>query len=190
MCIYLYVKTHNITGLKYLGKTIAKDPHKYKGSGKYWQSHIKQHGYDVTTTILQECQTEDEVKYWGLYYSNLWNILTTRDTNDKKVWANLKVESGDGGSEKGRKLWRGTMPEYVKLKISATMKGRPAHNKGKHQIHKTHKPRTSISGLTYNRKHNTGSNGKLLNIPRPRVCCLLCKNEVDVANLSRYHKHI
>lgn len=39
--IYLYVKTHNITGLKYLGKTNNKDPHSYKGSGKYWILHCK-----------------------------------------------------------------------------------------------------------------------------------------------------
>jgi len=33
MTIYLYKKTHNQTGFKYLGKTNSKDPHKYKGSG-------------------------------------------------------------------------------------------------------------------------------------------------------------
>jgi hypothetical protein len=36
----LYVKTHNITGLKYFGKT-TNDPFKYKGSGKYWLDHLK-----------------------------------------------------------------------------------------------------------------------------------------------------
>ena len=43
---YLYVKTHRITGLKYLGKT-KQDPYKYRGSGVYWTSHIKKHGYLV-----------------------------------------------------------------------------------------------------------------------------------------------
>jgi hypothetical protein len=33
---YLYVKTHNITGLKYLGYTSRKNPHKYTGSGTRW----------------------------------------------------------------------------------------------------------------------------------------------------------
>lgn len=61
MTIYLYKKTHNKTGLQYLGKTKSKDPHKYKGSGVYWTSHIKKHGYDVTTEILRECSTMEEI---------------------------------------------------------------------------------------------------------------------------------
>lgn len=90
MTIYLYKKTHNKTGLQYLGKTSRKDPHKYKGSGKYWKRHIKKHGYDVSTEILRECQTNEEVKEWGLYYSNLWDIVESVN------WANFKPETGDG----------------------------------------------------------------------------------------------
>jgi len=45
--IYLYLKTHNITGLKYLGKT-TQEPHKYWGSGIDWLLHIKKYGYNVT----------------------------------------------------------------------------------------------------------------------------------------------
>jgi len=90
MTIYLYKKTHNKTGLQYLGKTV-QDPFTYKGSGRRWGSHINKHGYDVTTEILRECQTNEEVREWGLYYSNLWNVV-----EDRK-WANLKEESGDGG---------------------------------------------------------------------------------------------
>ena len=63
MSIYLYVKTHNITGLKYLGKTINPDPHSYKGSGTIWLRHIKKHGYDVTTEILKECSNNEEIKH-------------------------------------------------------------------------------------------------------------------------------
>ena len=62
MPIYLYVKTHNKTGLKYLGKTISKDPIKYKGSGLYWRNHITKHGYDVTTEIIKECRDDNELK--------------------------------------------------------------------------------------------------------------------------------
>lgn len=98
MTIYLYKKTHNVTGLKYLGKTISNNPHKYKGSGDYWIPHIKKHGYDVTTEILKECSSKEELKYWGLYYSELWDIVNDRDGNGNKIWANLKPESGDGGS--------------------------------------------------------------------------------------------
>jgi hypothetical protein len=95
MIIYLYIKTHNTTGLKYLGKTI-KNPQVYKGSGTYWIPHIKKHGYNVTTEILKECSTIEELKYWSLYYSELWDIVGARDISGKKIWANLKPEEGDG----------------------------------------------------------------------------------------------
>lgn len=93
MVIYLYKKTHNQTGLKYLGKTRHKNPHQYQGSGKYWRSHISKHGYDVNTEILKECSTNDEVREWGIYFSNLWNIVESDE------WANLTEETGDGGPE-------------------------------------------------------------------------------------------
>jgi hypothetical protein len=97
MIIYLYKKTHRITGLQYLGKTTSIDPHSYSGSGKYWKSHLKKHGFDYDTEILRECTTSDEVKQWGEYYSTLWNIVDDRNQFGHKTWANLKPESGDGG---------------------------------------------------------------------------------------------
>ena len=92
MTIYLYKKTHKITGLKYLGKTSEPNPHKYLGSGTYWMRHLKKHGDDVETEILKECSSNDEVKQWGLYYSELWNVVESSE------WANMKPEAGDGGA--------------------------------------------------------------------------------------------
>ena len=66
MTIYhLYIKTHNKTGLKYLGKT-SYDPFKYKGSGTYWKRHIKKHGDDVITEILGSYETKEMLKEAGL----------------------------------------------------------------------------------------------------------------------------
>lgn len=96
MNIYLYIKTHNKTGLKYLGKTVQKDPHKYPGSGKFWTNHLTKHGYDYTTEILRECQSNSELQEWGLYYSNLYDVVNAKDETGKKIWANLKPEYGDG----------------------------------------------------------------------------------------------
>jgi hypothetical protein len=91
MSIYtLYVKTHNKTGLKYLGFT-KLDPFTYKGSGKYWNSHLKVHGNDVTTAILFQSQSKSDIKPIGLQYSKLWNIVESTE------WANLKPEDGYGG---------------------------------------------------------------------------------------------
>lgn len=88
---YLYIKTHNKTGLKYLGQTKSKNPHKYKGSGKYWKLHLKKHGNDFTTTILLETTDKNKVREMGIYYSNEWDIVASNE------WANLKIECGDGG---------------------------------------------------------------------------------------------
>lgn len=115
MTIYLYVKTHNKTGLKYLGQTTSKTPHNYPGSGVYWKLHLKKHGTEHSTEILKECQTKEEVKEWGIYYSNLWNVV------ESKSWANLKIEQGDGGRQS----------EEVRKKISEAGKGRIPWNKGK-----------------------------------------------------------
>lgn len=107
MPIYLYIKTHNITGLKYLGKTTAKDPHKYSGSGLYWKRHLRDHGKNYITDILLMTESKKEIKEQGIYYSNLWNIVNSRDAYGNKLWANLKPEEGDGGETNGpyRPAW-------------------------------------------------------------------------------------
>jgi hypothetical protein len=76
MIIYLYVKTHRKTGLKYLGKTNSRYPHKYSGSGIYWTNHLKEHGYDVKTEILHECQTNEELHELD-YITAIYGILST-----------------------------------------------------------------------------------------------------------------
>ena len=90
---YLYVKIHNKTGLKYLGYTSNKNPHKYKGSGVRWRFHLAKHGNDYNTEILFRTESFEEIIYWGQYYSALWRIVSSDD------WANLKEEAGDGGRQ-------------------------------------------------------------------------------------------
>jgi hypothetical protein len=101
MTIYLYVKTHNKTGLKYLGKT-TKDPHTYLGSGVDWKLHLKEHGEEHSTEIIRECQSNQELNEWGRYYSNLWNVA------DSLEWANRIPETGGGGNhtEERKELFR------------------------------------------------------------------------------------
>lgn len=112
MTIYLYKKTHKDTGLQYLGKTIAKDPYAYPGSGIYWTRHLETHGNNVETEILRECATEEELKFWGQHYSKLWNIV------ESKEWANLIEEAGPGGfwsDESREKLSQTKKQELAKL---------------------------------------------------------------------------
>lgn len=114
--IYLYIKTHRITGLRYLGKTSSNDPHLYPGSGKRWRAHLEKYGYNFDTEVLLESNDPVKIKEAGLHYSKLWNIV--EDTN----WANLKPESGDGGTF--------THTEEAKEKIGIASRGKPSPYKG------------------------------------------------------------
>ena len=88
---YLYIKTHNITGLKYFGKT-TKNPVSYKGSGKYWLKHLRKHGNNIRTEVIGEYTDEQECKEIAINFSKLHNIV------DSDEWANLCIENGtDGG---------------------------------------------------------------------------------------------
>ena len=89
--IYLYHKL-SLKGLNYLGIT-RQNPFKYQGSGKYWKLHLKKHNLttkDITTVILFESFSLEDIRKKGLYYSELWDVV-----NDNN-WANLIPESGDG----------------------------------------------------------------------------------------------
>lgn len=103
---YLYVKTHNQTGLKYFGKTTSADPHKYKGSGVYWARHIKQHGNDVATTITG--YYDDEVKCRAAADK----FCKENQIVESPEWANLKLETLEGGFDHIHS--KGISSEYMK----------------------------------------------------------------------------
>ena len=101
---HLYIKTHNITGLKYFGKTTSKDPFKYNGSGIYWQRHLKIHGKDISTKIVasfDESQKEEMVEF-ALFFSDFFDIV------ESKEWANLIPENGIEGFPIGMKFKEGS----------------------------------------------------------------------------------
>lgn len=91
MSIYLYVKQHSITGLKYFGKT-KLDPTKYVGSGSYWKSHIKKHGKQFVETLdVWEFSDQQLCTNFAVKYSIDNDIVIS------KTWANLIIEDGKGG---------------------------------------------------------------------------------------------
>lgn len=90
MSFKLYIKTHSITGLKYLGFTAKADVHKYTGSGFHWGKHLKVHGKLYTTEILLETDNIQDIRDCGSYYSRLWDIVKSPN------WANEKPETGPG----------------------------------------------------------------------------------------------
>ena len=83
--IYLYIKTHNQTGLKYFGKT-TRDPFKYNGSGKYWKRHLEKHGNDVSTQVIAEFDDADQCTQFALSFSKENRIVESED------WANFREE--------------------------------------------------------------------------------------------------
>ena len=133
----LYVKTHNKTGLKYLGVTIQKDPFAYKGSGMVWTRHIKKYGYDVTTEILIESDNLKEVAIMGYLYSRLWNVVAS------SKFANLVEETGwqqgtinphpDVNKKRSESLLGVSKSEEHKQKLRDAWKTRDTSNMGKYE---------------------------------------------------------
>lgn len=140
---YLYIKTHNKTGLKYLGKT-EQNPYKYPGSGKRWKRHLKKHGKDITTRLLLETDNEKELKETGLFFSKLWNVVESNE------WANCKPEEGDGGWSHYNRLGIKHTQE-TKDKISIKRKGstRSRESIEKQRLTITGKSRGSYEGYNH-----------------------------------------
>ena len=114
MNIYLCVKTHEKTNLKYLCKTTSSTPHLYSGSGKVWKEHLKEHGPCHSTEIIKICTSREELSYWGRYYSKLWRVVTAADDFGNKIWANLIPETGGGPGWKKGVLSHTKTPEFRK----------------------------------------------------------------------------
>lgn len=95
MKIYLYVKKHKTTGLKYFGKTTKKDPYSYLGSGKYWIRHLKKHGPDVETINVWSFEDSQKCEKFALNFSSDNKIV------ESKEWANLRPENGRDGQVTG-----------------------------------------------------------------------------------------
>lgn len=113
--IYLYVKTHNITGLKYFGKTTKPDPISYVGSGLYWKRHLSKYGKDFSTEIIGEFYDEDECSKVALEFSRNNNIVESDE------WANLIYENGLDGAPKGN-----VISDETKDKIRKSLTGKPS----------------------------------------------------------------
>jgi hypothetical protein len=143
MIYYLYVKTHNPTGLKYLGRT-KRNPFKYKGSGTYWKNHIKKHGGNISTTVVGEFETLEDLKTAGISWSKRCNVVESME------WANLTEETGEGvpigtpawnkgkkgltnngGPPKGHPCYLTEHSQETKEKIRQSHLGKPSKLKGR-----------------------------------------------------------
>lgn len=103
--IYLYVKTHNKTGLKYFGKTERNDPYSYLGSGKHWRRHLRKYGNDIHTEILNVYTDKEKCRVDAINFSIQNNIV------ESKEWANLVVEMLDGGDTSKTENYINSVPK-------------------------------------------------------------------------------
>jgi hypothetical protein len=120
---YLYIKTHNVTKLKYFGKT-TRDPFVYKGSGVHWTRHLATHGDNVTTEILGLFTNRDECKLAAVNFSIANNIV------ESKEWANLKIEELDGGDTSQTENYKKYIPVMSAIKRKCKW-----WNNGTNQVH-------------------------------------------------------
>ena len=173
---FLYIKQHNITGLKYFGKTTLLDPVKYKGSGKHWTRHLNKYGNDVTTLWYQLFTDQDLLVKYALEFSHNNKIV------ESKEWANLKIENGLwGGGVKGIKLRPQSSEHKQKIRDSVLKNIANKPKKPKHpKIKKTKEER--IRGW----KWTTAQRLNLKNRHVIRVSCLCCKKIMDLGNFSKH----
>lgn len=160
MIIYLYVKRHAITGLKYFGKTIQQNPFKYHGSGAVWNAHLKEHGKRIETLDIFGFDNQEAATQFALKFSAINNISESSD------WANQKEENAKCGG--------GKLSEETKRKISLSRKGQPSAMKGKKFPPEFGK---KISRANYNRSEETKL--KLLISRRARTDKPFTKREIN-----------
>lgn len=162
MTYYLYVKTHRVTGLKYLGQTRKLDPYRYAGSGLRWTNHLKKHGFDFDTEILKECESIADIKKWGLHYSEMWNVSESPD------WANLMPEAGGPGRQCAESRLKMSISRTGKKQSTDTVNKRIAHIIGKPSPlkgHHTHTPESKKKiSEAVSKRHNVNSSEERSNI--------------------------
>lgn len=187
--IYLYLKTHNKTGLKYLGKT-ARNPHTYKGSGKHWLRHIEKHGYDITTEILFETTDVEEFKRVAFETSKKLNVVESEE------FANLVHEVGDGGANNVGREFSDSWKENLSKSVSDTKNSLEwKETSGKHAAEKTRKTKREPTWIEEVGKPSWEIGGKKQSetkldknwIKNHQVVCEHCSKSVSTANYKRWH---
>lgn len=117
--LYLYVKQHKLTGLKYFGMTAIKDPYTYIGSGKYWRRHLKIHGKDIETISVWEFANTKECENFAVNFSIKNNIVESTE------WANLRPENGKDGKAPGSPgMKKENNPNWGKIKEQNSFYGK------------------------------------------------------------------
>lgn len=185
MCIYfkptyLYIKQHNITGLKYFGKTVKSNVFHYKGSGKLWSRHLNKYGNNVTTVWHQLFENKEELVAYATKFSIDNDIVNSDD------WANLKIEDGLwGGGVKGIKLK--PMTSEHKAKLSESVKQAYAKKGCKIKDKTLPMVKKKKGGWKWDVENKEKHSLRQIGILKRRMCCVHCKIEMSISNISQWH---
>jgi len=140
------IKTHNVTGLKYLCVTKNEDHNKYHGSGVYWKKHLRIHGRDIDTEIIFSTESKNALAKAGIKYSALYDVVESCE------WANLISETGydyDGITRKGWFGWYESLTENEikerNINISKKVRDRFANEDSKITSERNSASRRNIS---------------------------------------------
>ena len=121
-------------GKKYLCKTTREDWETYLGSGNDVKSNpdlvLKK------TTLLGEYETNEELREYGIYYSELWDVV-----NDP-MFLNQTREEGQGGYT--------SYTEERNKKISDSLKGRERTQEHSNNISKSKSGMVTVRNITTN----------------------------------------
>ncbi|HET8688725.1 MAG TPA: hypothetical protein VFM18_19080 [Methanosarcina sp.] len=153
---YLCIKQHTITGKLYFCKTTK--PHdkmlSYKGSGRYWNRHLKVHGKEHVETIWY-ClfYDKDELVKFALSFSTQQNIV------ESIQWANEKPENGLDGNPNGIVPWNkgktlNARSAEHSANISTSLKGKASKLKGISRPQFTNEHRANMSSSKQGSKNS------------------------------------
>lgn len=95
----LLIKTHKVTGMKYLCYTQKIDHEAYLGSGKYWIRHLEKYGNDIETELVFITEDYEKFVQTAIQKSIELNVVLSDS------WANLRLEDGVGGNTVSNKMW-------------------------------------------------------------------------------------
>lgn len=186
--VRLYIKEHQITGLRYLGKTV-KDPYSYNGSGTYWTNHYKKYGKEHIKTlwVSEEIYDEEYLKEFAEFLSEELNVIKS------KKWANQIIETGIGGFGAGEDNI--AKSDIIRNKISNSLMGHKYGMTGKIHSEETKQKMSesakkagtgkSLKGKSKSQEHK--NNIALASLNRKKEKCIHCGLECAVNVLNRWH---
>ena len=134
---YIYLIIDLTNWKKYVGQHhyhLEKLDSNYHGSGHIIKQIYKKRPHTLKEVYLKTCYTQEELDEWEKYYIKFYNTLYPNGYN---------LEEGGRG---------GVPSEETRRKLSESLKGKPAHNKGvpmsEEQKRKLSESKKSISDET------------------------------------------